>query len=70
MPDFALTSMGVPIRLIDEQWAHIMEAHDGLADNRYDLLETVRLPDVVAAGRAREVLAMREIGLARWLVIV
>ena len=70
MPDFALTPMGVPIRLTDERWAHIMEAHDDLADNRYDLLETMRFPDVVVAGRARELLAMREIGPARWLVIV
>ena len=70
MPDFALSPTGVPIRLADERWAHIIEAHDDLADNRYDLLETVRRPDVVVAGRAGELLAIREIGPARWLVVV
>jgi hypothetical protein len=70
LPDLLLISMGVPIPVIDEQWAHSMEAHGDLADNRYDFLETVRLPDVVVAGRAREFVVMREIGLVRWLVVI
>ena len=70
MPDVVLSPMGVAIRLTDERWAHIVEAHDDLVGSRYDVLETVRHPDMVVAGRARELLAIRGVRPARWLVVV
>ena len=70
MSDFALSLTGAYIRLTVERWDHIVEAHDDLADNRHDVLETVRHPDVVVAGRAGELLAIREIEHAKWLVVV
>ena len=70
MPDVVLSPMGVAIRLTDERWAHIVEAHDDLVGNRYDVLETVKHPDMVVAGRAGELLAIRGVRPARWLVVV
>ena len=70
MLDVVLSPTGVPIRLTDERWAHIVEAHDDLANNRHDVLETVRHPGVVVAGRVGELLAVREVEPATWLVVV
>ena len=70
MSDFVLSPTGAYIRLTVERWDHIVEAHDDLADNRRDVLETVRHPDVVVAGRTGELLAIREIEHAKWLVVV
>lgn len=70
MTDIAPSPMGARIRLTAERWAHIIEAHDDLAENRHDLLETVRHPDAIVAGKAGELLAIREIELAKWFVVV
>lgn len=62
--------MGVPIRLTDERWAHIVEGHNELADQRTEVLETVRHPEIVVAGGAGELLAIRESEPGKWLVVV
>ncbi|MHC1599717.1 MAG: hypothetical protein ACXQS5_02720 [Candidatus Methanospirareceae archaeon] len=35
---------GVPIRLTDERWTHIVENHDDMAGYYFDVLETVANP--------------------------
>lgn len=54
----ALSIKGVPIRLSDERWVHIVEHHDDLAGYYYDALETVRAPDAVYEGSGGEWLAV------------
>ena len=61
---------GVPIRLTDERWAHITEEHDELADLRQEVLQTVAEPQRIVAGRAGELLALRELESGKWLAVV
>ena len=70
MPDVVRSRLGVPIRLPDERWAHILEGHEDLMGRRQAVLDTVGNPDAVVAGRAGESLAIREIEPAKWLVVV
>ena len=65
-----LSPMGVPIRLTAERWAHIMEDHAELRDLQQDVLDTVRHPERVMAGRAGELLAIREHEPDKWFVVV
>lgn len=67
--EVARSKNGVPIRLSDEGWTHIVEHHDDLAGYRDDVLETLEDPDAVARGKFGELLAMRAIG-AKTLVVV
>jgi hypothetical protein len=62
--------MGVPIRLTNERWAHIIEEHNELAGLRLDVLEAVGQPERIVAGRASELLAIREHEPGKWLVVV
>ena len=51
MSDSASRSInGVPIRLPDERWAHIIGRHPELAHYRRHVIETVTNPDLVAKG--------------------
>jgi len=61
---------GVSIRLTDERWTHIVEQHGEMADMRADVLETVREPDRVLAGKAGELLAVKSISSGKWLIAV
>lgn len=61
---------GVPIRLTDERWAHIIEEHGELAGLRSEVLETVSEPERIVAGRAGELLAVRKLERGKWLVVV
>jgi hypothetical protein len=61
---------GIPIRLTDERWAHIAEEHGELAGRRTEVLTAVSQPVRVLAGRAGELLALRESEAGKWLVVV
>jgi hypothetical protein len=61
---------GVPIRLTDERWAHIVEEHCELAGLREDVLEAVGQPEKVFSGRAGELLALRRLDDRRFVVVV
>ena len=70
MTDTVLSKNAVPIRLTDERWAHITEEHGELAGYRLDVLETVIEPLRILAGGAGELLAIREVELGKYLVVV
>lgn len=59
---------GVPIRLTDERWAHIVEEHSELAGLREEVLQTVCDAERVLAGPAGECFAIRTVepGKAWW----
>ena len=50
---------GMPIRITDERWTHVVESHDYMAGNRDLVVETVEDPDYIVAGRKGELLALR-----------
>jgi hypothetical protein len=61
---------GVPIRLTDERWAHIIEEHSELANLRQEVLQTVAEPERIVEGKAGELLALRELETGKSLVVV
>ena len=66
----ATSRRGVPIRLTDERWAHIVEEHAELAGRREELLETISEAARVLAGRHGELLAVRALESDRAFVVV
>ena len=50
---------GVPIRLTDERWQHIVSGHPEMASERERSMSTVEQPDFVLAGDFGELLAVR-----------
>ena len=61
---------GVPIRLTDERWAHIVEQHAELAGMRQDVLEALANAERVLAGQAGERLAIQAHAPGQFLVVV
>jgi len=61
---------GARIRLTDERWSHITEEHGELAGSRLDVMETVFRPDRIVAGNKGELLAVRQIGHGKSMVVV
>jgi len=61
---------GVPIRLTDERWAHITEEHNELAGMRLEVLEAVAQPSRILAGGEGALLAVREVEVGKYLVVV
>ena len=70
MCDVASSPLGVPIRLTNERWVHITEGHNELTGLRADILDAVEHPQIVVAGRAGELLAIKEREPNKWLVVV
>ena len=60
---------GVPVRLTDERWRHIVEEHGELAGLRLEVLESVANPDIILEGGHGEKLAERGIEAGRWLIV-
>jgi hypothetical protein len=65
-----LSKNGVPTRLTEERWAHIMEEHGELAEMQSQVLDTVAEPMAVYAGNAGELLATRMLEPGKWMVVV
>lgn len=61
---------GVPIRLTDERWSHIVTEHAELTGMRDDVLTAVSSPDRVLSGSVGELLAVRRLFSGKLLVVV
>ena len=61
-PSVAQSIGGVPIRLTDERWQHIVEGHDDLASYRQDVLRVIEQPEAVFEGRGGSLIAVRSYG--------
>ncbi len=70
MSNVVISVNQVPIRLTDERWEHIIEEHGELAGMEIEVLETIANPGRVLAGNASELLAIREVDMGKWLVVV
>ena len=57
----AVSKNGIPIRLTEERWYHIVENHDELAGLSDEVLLTVEDPDYIVKGWTDELLAVRKI---------
>jgi hypothetical protein len=70
MSTSTISKNSVPIRLPDERWSHIEYEHDDLAGLKNEVLRTVSDPDRILAGGEGELLAVRQIGQGKLLVVV
>ena len=61
---------GVPIRLTEERWFHIVENHDDMAGHYDDVLETIADPEVVLPGYRGSLIAVRNYGRGRHLIAI
>jgi hypothetical protein len=69
MNNAAKSIHGVTIRLPDERWIHITEEHAEMAGYLYDVLETIEKPASIFAGNTGELLAVREVEPAKYIVV-
>lgn len=61
---------GVPIRLTEERWKHIVLLHPALVNKQKSVLKTVNKPEIILKGKAGELLAVTEPSKRRYLVVV
>lgn len=54
-----LSRDGIPIRLTEERWRHIVHRHPEMAGQREQVLETLVEPDLIQEGDSGERLAIR-----------
>ncbi len=50
---------GVPVRLTEERWQHIVRRHPEMSEQRKRILETLSKPDMIQKGDFGELLAIR-----------
>ena len=68
--DIAISKTGVPIRLTDERWYHIVENHDEVAGYYDEVLITVEDPDFILRGYGGALAAVRSLGRRKYLTVV
>jgi hypothetical protein len=68
--DRVISVDGVPIRLTEERWFHIVENHDDTAGHYDDVLETVANPDLVLPGYRGSLVAVRNYRRSRYLFAI
>jgi hypothetical protein len=61
---------GVPIRLTEERWNHIVNARDYLAGYYDDCLQVIERPDFMLAGYRGSLKAVKAYGRNRFLVVI
>ena len=64
------SKVGVPIRLTEERWQHVIKGHPELKSYQNKVLETVAQPDEIYQGAQGELLAVRKITEDKFLVVV
>ena len=69
MIGIAVSKNGIPIRLTEERWFHIVENHDELAGLSDEVLLTIEDPEYIVKGWTDELLAIRKIN-DKHLVVV
>ena len=68
--DTVISKAGVPIRLTDERWFHIVENHDDLAGYYDQVLEAVEDPDFILQGYGGALIAAKVLGRRKYLMVI
>lgn len=68
--DQVLSRNGVPIRLTEERWFHIVENHDDLAGHYDDVLDVVEDPDFIVQGYGGALIAAKGVARKMYLAVV
>lgn len=70
MTTTATSKNGIAIRLTTERWSHIIEEHGELTGLRSEVMNAIGDPVRIVAGGEGEMLALRELELGKFLVVV
>jgi hypothetical protein len=70
MTSTATSKNEIAIRLTEERWSHIVEEHAELIELRTEVMTTIEDPIRIVAGGAGELLAIRNLELGKFLVVV
>ena len=68
--DIAISINKIAIRLTSERWFHLVENHDELAGYYNEVLETVEDPDLLFQGYRGSIMASRNYGHKRYLMVI
>ncbi|MFC1960270.1 hypothetical protein ACFLYO_06140 [Chloroflexota bacterium] len=66
----AVSKNGIPIRLTDERWQHIVVGHSELVGMKQEVLDTIAKPERILAGNEAELLAIHIVETGKWLVVI
>lgn len=66
--EVALSVNGVPVRLTEERWGHIVQRHEALAKLKDSVLAAIERPFAVVEGSDGELLALRR-NEGWWIVV-
>ena len=58
---------GVPIRLTDERWEHILDGHPYMSGFYEEILKAVGYPEFITRGQKGAKIAIVNLGRRRWL---
>jgi hypothetical protein len=68
--DIVVSKNGIPIRLTEERWFHIIENHDDLAGYYDDVLYTIEDPDYIIEGYRKALIALKKVTKSKFLAVV
>jgi hypothetical protein len=68
--DVVISKAGVPVRLTDERWFHIVENHDEVAGYYDQVLEAVEDPDLILQGYGGALIAAKALGRRNYLMVI
>jgi|SRR5512145_1482295 hypothetical protein len=68
--DSAISHNGVPIRLTEERWFHIVENHDDLAGRYDDVLDAIENPDFILRGYGGALIALKGVARKIYLAVI
>jgi hypothetical protein len=68
MTDIVNSLNGIPIRLPNERWQHIIQRHADIADQKDLILRAIAAPERLLAGNEGALMAVQSLELGKWLV--
>jgi hypothetical protein len=68
--DVAISRNGVPVRLTEERWFHIVETHDEMAGHYDEVISAIEVPDYIIQGYRDALVALKSIGRKKFIVVV
>jgi hypothetical protein len=68
--DAAVSRNGVPIRLPEGRWFHIVENHDEMAGRYDEVLSAIEVPDYIVQGYRDALVALKTIGKKKFMAVI
>ncbi len=68
--EHALSKNGISIRLTNERWIHIIIGHPELIGYHIEVLETIKDPEAIYAGKSGEYIAIKNIKNKKYMVVI